>query len=828
MEEAATSEGGAVAHFPPGSPAPTAEQKLAERLAKMNAAKRAFDVLPLEEKRRLIAERKAVKQRREDERQAKRDAKAAKKNGGAPPPTSPMGSEAVPPTVRSHRVPTTAPPDSDIPRRGSGDIRGLIDLCNALPHLGDGTCFIQVTRVKPPMAFGVPTAGVQKPLWDACDDAEFMVAYGGSEYSLRGYALKEGGKARALTEPVTYRVSGPPNLDSALTEDDAMRPNAAPPPANGHPAFRRPGGGGIVTPQAADAQARMHDRELTHEERLRDQRREDRRRERAEQEERETQRRDGDLNVARLMADDKKAEMERLQAMQERQLELVQSKSGDPSAMLVEVLKAVRPGEDTKGLAQQHAAEMRQMAETHKSELLRLTADHKETLERLGTANATALHRVEDQARMDRERADNLTREADKRAAEAVKEAERRAGEQIREAERRADQRVTDTQNNARTAFEDLRTRSEERLRDQNQQWQQRFDDLKANHDREIRQKDSEIGLMRSNLEGNMAVILAGKDTEIKRLQHDLRDWKDIAEKNKDWMSKMGEFEKTAEMMGFEKSGGEGPEEDLKTTAIKAGLGALTRLPEMITAGADALAKVRNPGVPPDLARSQARSGMVRESMRTVPRSLGMPAPVQMAPLTFATEEGGYTPPPDAMVPRLQQAPVVTQPAPLPPLEQSPSVALAQQYQPQQQLPLPLPEMQPLPQQAPVAPQPQPAPQAAPPLPVQQPEPAASAPPPPPSQEADGLDEGAMLIVQRFTPILAQQFEAHISAEEVAGQIVAENGMELARLVLSSLTAEQLIRAIARNPGQYAVLATRNGQKFLREIWVAAEKLVAE
>src|SRR4030095_10107517 len=136
-----------------------------------------------------------------------------------------------------------------------------------------------------------------------------------------------------------------------------------------------------------------------------------------------------------------------------------------------------------------------------------------------------------------------------------------------------------------------------------NQQWQQRFDDLKENHAREIRQKDSELNLMRTGLEGNMQVILAGKDTEIKRLQSEVRKAKEEAEKNKDFVGKLGEFERQAEALGFQKAsegGGDGEGDDLKTTVIKGAVGALQNLPQIIDSASNAFRGGRNPASPPD------------------------------------------------------------------------------------------------------------------------------------------------------------------------------------------------------------------------------------
>ena len=802
MSEGASSE--SFERYPPGTTAPTAAARSAEqqraideRMAKMNAAREAWMQKPKDERDRIVAERQATKRAKQQEREAKQAAKDARRRGGAPPPAT----DTAPPTVRSRRA-TELPPttdDLDIPRRGSSDIRGLLDLCSALQNLGDGSCFIQVTRVKPTMAYNVPCGGTQKPIWHPTDDAEFQQIYGGAEYSLRGYLIKND-RSRAITEPIAYRVSGPPNLESALTEEDTMRLNPAP---NGHPAaqLRRPG----LPPQAAEAD--MHRENLRHRETMDDRERKARQEARREREEQENTRQQGSLDVARLIAEQKKDEMERLEAAHERELNLAQSRTSGSSEML-ELFKTLRPGDETKALHAQHSAEIRQLTEGHRAEIQRLSDAHATELRRLADQNLTALQRVEDSARLERDKADKLIRDSDLRTAETIREAERRAGE-----------RVTDVREQARGAYEDLRIRSEERLKDQNEQWRQRFEDAKMAHERELKRKDDEIVLMRTGIEGNMSVILQSKDSEMKRLKGERDEARDLAEKNKDWLSKMSEFEQTAEKMGFQKgSEGEGADEDLKTTVIKTGLNMATRLPEIITSLADGAAKLRNPGVPPDVARSQARSGMVRESMRTMPRTLAQPQPVHLQPLAFATEDGGFIAAPE-------QAPTrANRPQPLPPLEAA-TMATNPQQMPD------LPQAAAEPQTQPQAPPLQPLPQAAPaPMPSPQPQPppvaAASAPPPP--QGVQALDEQSQLILQQFTPTLAEAFQQKASPEEVARQMIAANDADTVRVVLSMVKVEQVLATVVQNPGAYAGLATRTGQKFLRDVWRAAEQAVAQ
>lgn len=810
-DQGAVSEHGGTAHFPPGTAVPSAAEREAARAARLRSpehlqklmeAKEAYYAKPLEQRRREKAEKDAAKLARQHEREAKR----AAKNGTVPPPTE---TDHVPPTERSQRGGTVAPPAAahapppSVPRGGFiGVPRGLLDLCALMENLGDGSCFIQVNRIKPTVNSGIPCAGIQRPITAPTDDHEFALEYGGSDYTLRGYEYREDGRPRPVTEPVAYKVPGPPNLDSLPTEEDPMpMPQRTHNPNGSALPFRRPG---VVTPQGAAAEAEIHDRNLTHREEMdaRERAEADAKRQRAE--ERERRGVSESMGMARLLAESKEKEADRMAEARREQVELLkEARSGN--ADIVELLKVMKPGEDSAALARQHTAEIRQLAEGHKAEIIRISDSHREEMARLTAVHQTTLQRVEDQARDDRKRADDL-----------VRATEQRSGDLVREAQTTADRRVSDAQNQAQARYEELRTRSEERVQDQNNQWQRRFDDLKELQARELRQKDSEITLMRTGLEGNMTVILTGKDTEIKRLQHEVRAAKDEAEKNKDWVGKMEEMSKTAEALGYVKpsESEEGKDESVQTIAIKAGFGALQRLPELIEAGSKAWTQIKNPGVPPELARAQARGGA--PGMRTVPRTHGAPStPIRVLP--FATEDGGYQPPPGLEPPRPRPGPAAFPVAQdMVPVQQQEATPV-----PQQQAPVPMAALPMQQQELPLAaPQYQPPPQASVP-----PPPASSSmepPAPAPGGMPSDLDPGVIAIIGQLAPELDRQFSLKTPAAEVAAGIVAENGAELVKMALGVVSIDQLIRHLSSNPGQYGALVSRNGQKFLREIWKSA------
>lgn len=817
-----------VAHFPPGAAAPTAAQREADRiarlrdpahLAKLNAARQEWLNLPKEERAARTKARKEEKARKAAEREERRAAKrGGSRSAAAPPPEhDDAAPESGPPTVRSTRSTLASPPPvSDRYRPMVGPVRGLLDLCASMPTLGDGSVFIQVTRVKPTTYQAIPCAGPQQPLWDPIDDAQFVLIYGGGEYSLRGYQTRDDGRAPLpITEPVAYKTAGHPNLDSLITEEDAtmqrpMRPNGLGHVPGGLP--RR----GVVTPHVASAEAEMHDRDLTHQETM-DQRNAERAERRRLRDEEEARRRESSSNEAlKILAESRDREAERMKEM------LLETKNGRGELHeLLPLLQAMMPrGEDSKELVRQHAQEIKQLTESHKEEVVRLTEQHAGEMRRLTEQHQQMLLRLEDQVRADRERADVL-----------IRETERRSNEAIREAERRADARVQDAQNAARSQYDDLRVRAEERLADLGRSWEARFNDARDNHARELKRKDDEIALMRSNLEGNMNVILSGKDTEIKRLQHEVREARDEAAKNKDWVGKIGEFEKQAEALGFKKDdGSDGAEESTKTLLIKGGMTALQQLPQMIQSGAQALAQLRGSGNPSEAARTR---GSVRSSMRTVPRAHTPPA---LQPLAFGTEDSEISPvglpasplrsrpsqePPPALT--LEQSPVAPEPQyvpppPPPPVSAPPPAPAQAVYVPNPEVPPQLPH----------------APEAAQGVAASAPPPAMSAPPPssvvpasmaPPPVSTSGLSVEAVQVMDQLMPDLGKAFEDRMAARDVAQNLINATSVEVVRHVLGMATVDQVLGHINSNPGAYGNLATRAGQKFLREIWKSAQAL---
>lgn len=784
-----------VAHFPPGTPVPSAEEIRQRKLAALAAGRAKLAAMSPEEKLAARARGRAEREAKEARRREKEAAKEAKRRqkAGLPP-----ASDSVPPTVPSNRtLPAVAPgPTSDpIPRHVTGKPRSLIDLLAEYP-VGDGDHYIQVVRLKPTDAFGTPTAGVMAPIWGDITDGQFAATYGGKEYELTVYRSRDG-KARRVSEPIKYYVAGQPVIEAAVTEDDTM-----PIPQRPHPAHVPNGAGrrlGGMPPAVANAEADMHRTTLEHEREM-DQRQHERVREREQsRERRERGEQTAQVEATRIISERTQAEIDRIEAAYQERLQEAKEQGRSGLREVAEVLKIVRPNtDDSRQIVQQHAAEIRALTDQHKQEMLRLTEQHRQELDRQAEQHRDTLRRVEDQARSDREA----------RTAE-VREADRRASETVREAERRCDARLGEAKEEGRRLLDDARQRAEERLRDQESSWTRRFDDLKAAHDREIRFKEGEITVMRSGLEGNHQVLLATKDTEIKRLERDLREAKEEAAKNADWLSRMKEFNETAEGLGFTRDGGgdgEEKEDDIKTMAMKAGLGLVNRLPDLVKSAGESIAAARGVAVGPAAQRER----MLANSQRTLPRTMHMAAPVSMQPLSFATEDGEYTPPvsPGSTAPPMAYPPVMPgQPEP---------AAVAGWSDPV--LPPPPPPV-PLPQDGALAPSVPPQPPAPPQGAPSEAPPAAAAP----ASEGAANPEQVLFVADR----VAQAYEGGITADEVAQAILQQSGKPLLEHVLSTMDPDQIIGILSAS-GQHASLVTREGQRYLRELWASAKKLVGQ
>ncbi len=74
-------------------------------------------------------------------------------------------------------------------------------------------------------------------------------------------------------------------------------------------------------------------------------------------------------------------------------------------------------------------------------------------------------------------------------------------------------------------------------------------------------------------------------------------------------------------------------------------------------------------------------------------------------------------------------------------------------------------------------------------------------------------------------PDLAAAFDQRMSSEELAKLLVEKFTPDGTKMALKEITVNQLVTHIVQNPGHFPQLASRNGQKYLREIWAHAERI---
>lgn len=83
-------------------------------------------------------------------------------------------------------------------------------------------------------------------------------------------------------------------------------------------------------------------------------------------------------------------------------------------------------------------------------------------------------------------------------------------------------------------------------------------------------------------------------------------------------------------------------------------------------------------------------------------------------------------------------------------------------------------------------------------------------------------------VIQGLTPDFAAAFSQRVQPADVAARLIEMNGVDNVRAALAIVSIDQVIGAIGQDQTpEHGVLKTRNGQKFLRAIWVAAEKAVS-
>lgn len=682
------------------------------------------------------------------------------------------------------------PPDeSNLHRRGaptmevevpdlSGDQyvpRNLDDLMSHAP-IGDGQYYISVERKAPRVWGGAQCSGILPHLREYLTTDQFKRRYGGGEYILVLYGPpKRGGvydpetrrtRPKALTTPVKFTVPlheyAPQLFDDLSEEDDdesegsvRYMNSAQPPWSAGRP--------------KSNAEARMFEASLEHEERQRG-RAEQREREREEREkelQREAQQQG--LTMAELLAKQKESEIRRIELAHQREMEIAERAHKERLEMMrAEVNK---PGEtQALGTALKDILSVMKPDGSSDQQLKDMVQQHAREIERIQNQVKDANERADRRIREAEERADKAKEEADRRADERIRDIERRAEERMKESHERSEKRVREVEEAARRVVEDARSQAQLRL-----------DDERRNNDRDLRAKEDAANMRVESLKASYETRIAAKDEEITRSRAEAERYRQEAQTKGDLAKQVQAFSATAEALGFEKSGGAATEEtpqDWKTMLLGLGAELVRQGPAMIQSAGTTVQQLRGQAPQP----SAMAPYVAPQQQRQLPPRLHNREGGVFQAMPFGTEDGA------SLMMEQQQAP-----------KYPPGYMPSPQVPSQQGQPPIAPQVQEAPAQA-VQPQAQP-------------------------QQQGGVPPGVSVEqAAQFRAMLEAALAQGKNPAELAAEIKASVGPQMAAAIAGSITPEAVVAALQQMPdGAQSPLVRREGQKFLRELHEALQ-----
>lgn len=690
-----------------------------------------------------------------------------------------------------------APPDTH-----DGVLRTLEDLMARFPFNGDGQYYIYVKRVAPRSFHGAATYGVQRYIKDRCTINDFIDTYGGGEYELipygpprRGGQTDDNGQvvAKALAKPIKMWIpwvgdfATPPNPDSILTsenEEEDMEPSA-----------RRLDFAGrrIHTP----ATAKMHETELTFEEKRELRQREDERR----REDRERRDRDAATGAVQSVAERTITMLEgQITSLQEELRGLREKPNGITTDGIASLLGAMHPKGDPDEIAR--------MREQHQAEIARLERGHQQVLESIKSRHDDEMGRLRAAEREELGRMSRKVEDAERDCARKVTDAETRARAEVERAQNDARKDLERAEREYNRTLEQLRRDHEREIANMRTQFDQQLQIERGSYERERTMLKE---LSSSNLQTEKTVMsgeIAALKSELERVKLDLTAAKAELEKKGSLVKQMSEFNALAEQMGYDRAegkGGEGEGEalDWKAMIAKGGVELASRFPEILSAVGQAFQARAQASVQVQQRQHQAQHAP------PVHRQLQQVMPPAGAIGGWQTEDTMQPASiPDDLHPR---SAVPTMP---PPGQQQ---AYQQSYD-QQQIVQAQPPLQAPPQQ-----QMQPAtPSALPPVnerrqrrraQAQQPAPQA----PPAQQQAPTEMEIPDDDMRQMQPQLEAALASGNTPIEVAQHIHQQFGV-IGITMGAQISAESVARALQRIGQSTSPLARRDGQKFLRAL----------
>jgi hypothetical protein len=647
--------------------------------------------------------------------------------------------------------------------------------------IGDGQHFVRVERLEPKVWHQIPCSGYLGDIREPISEPEFHSWYGGRVYMLTVYGPDPRGRQdpatgmpiiKAKTEPFRYTVpmlppnlAVPPGTNPTKLGDESMHP------------FQMMSGGAGQPLSPADAQVHKSTLDFfsTQLQRSEDEKKELRRtvldgggskavldvvsesnraaleqaRLNAESERRAAEVREKTLQE-QIIAKDK--EVQKLSEKVERLAEQQNAGRANPVKDTVELMQASNPGKN----AEEQVSRMREM---HKEEMDRLRDGHKDAISAL-------------KERHDDER---------KRLQERLTEVESRSTEKLNDLERRGRDREKELRDQMDQQRRDEREAADRRVKETVDRFEDRMKDMRSQHERELRMQESQHVTRTDTSKTSIDMQIATYKEKIAKLEEDLEEAQEEAEKSKDPVQVMAKAKEQAEAMGYEK-----PEDEPKTgwdrflSTAGMGLGKAFEtvdqwLPKALGARGEAAAQQA-------AGRALPAGAAAPQQQRPAPR----PAP-RRPPVAWATT---------GSVPVANQR--ATMPAADPVMQAAPPVQAAPPPMAQASTPPP-------------APQPTPAPEQAPP-------------------QQNGHAEGAApnaVYGTVFPDEIIVQFRAEIERAltsgmppEVFAQRFVKAFSEASAILVQAHKPEEFIEVVKRMPnGIESNITRRDGKRWVEKMW---------
>lgn len=674
-----------------------------------------------------------------------------------------------------------------------------------------GQAYIAVHRKSPSVFDHVRIKGVQRAIRQQMTLEDFKDIYGGGEYELVVYGpSKRGGHKydpwtgaiimRKLTKPIALTIPAiyPPSLEAALEEDEyddgEIMENlrgAGRLPLHSMRRFGR-----------TTADAKIHEAELTHEERqqLREEQKEEKRKREVEAQRREEERRTEGLVQELTRAHERQIQM------LEQQMENMRQEFREQRAQMQSDLENRKPGKtegeivassisqivpamlQNSSLSSDQAKQIEIAAQKDKE---RLIERHREEVDRLATNHQRELDRMRQDLADDRRSLEERLNEARKNADERAREVRAEADARVREVERRASEQVSE-----------VRQQCEQRITDMQRQHDSRVKDIDRGHQTEIRQlKESHETRMESMRSMHQSEIGA-KDAELARIRDELITVREKA--NRPLSEQLEEYSETAAALGYTKSDGSDEPKDWKQMLADSVPSIVEAIPRAIDA------------VQVTLRERQASNQ--QQQVHGVPQRQ-LPPPVQgrqgsiaSQRLAFATEDG----PEIDFGGEMDEAPPPVYPGTAPAGPSRRPVALDGTGRPRQTgEPEPLPPPPPEPEPAPPPPQQQMV--RANPAPRPQPQPQ-------PQQPAQVQISDDQILEQ--SKMFEGAFNQGASPEHFVDAAIQQHSPRIVGYVIGSMSPERIVNVLEQADPANGLLS-RDGKAFLRQVWAVAAQRVS-